>query len=164
MARWAAAACALVCIFCPSVRGDESQTPQRSSIQLIVPEESEDRAKIEHALDEKTTIDFTDAPLWQIVGYLADRHHIDIQIAKGPLKSIGSTAETPMTCHLDDVSLRFALRWLLRPRDMDYVVLNAALRVTRRLEADEVLSIKTYPVRDLLEAGPIRWSAPTFNR
>ncbi len=106
-------------------------------------------AKIERELAEPTTLDFTETPLAGVVEYLKDLHGIEIQLDTRALEEVGVLAETPVTATINGVSLRSALRLLLRRMDLTYVVKDEAIVVTTTEQAAHELVTRAYPVADL---------------
>ncbi len=87
--------------------------------------------RIEAALDESTTQEFVETPLVDVVDHLKHLHDIEIQLDERALDDVGIGTNTPVTHDLKGISLRSALRLVLRELD-----LVQTLR-------DEVLSVST---------------------
>jgi uncharacterized protein (TIGR03067 family) len=104
---------------------------------------------IEKALDKKTSFKFNDAPLSDVVDYLKKAHKIQISISKRHLDDIGMDVDTPVTCDIKDISLRSALRLVLREFDLSYVVLDEVLLITSADDADTRMGSSVYQVRSL---------------
>jgi hypothetical protein len=119
------------------------QTPWR-------PGEAE--AKIEAALASRTELDFTEAPLQDVVDYLKDYHRIEIQIDRRVLEDVNVTTETPVTINIKGVSLESALRLMLRNMqpELTYMIKNEVLLITTPDIAAEELLTKLYDVADLV--------------
>ena len=62
-------------------------------------------AKIRAALDEETKFDFNELPLQDVVLYLKDRHHIEIQLDTKVLEEASIGVETPVTRNLQGITL-----------------------------------------------------------
>jgi len=114
------------------------------------PRPNEAEAKIEAALGETAKLDFADQPLAYVVETLAKQHKIPIQVDNKALTNEGIGTDTPVTAHIEGVSLRSALRLVLDQLDLTYVVRNEVLFITTRTEAENILIFKVYPVGDLV--------------
>ena len=115
--------------------------------------------KIEEALKQPTQIEFVETPLKDVVDYLKDLHHIEIQLDSAALKEAGVDESTPVTKNLKGISLHSALKLLLDELQLKYVIHNEVLLITSptKAESDEYMTTKVYPVADLVlpikEAG-----------
>ncbi len=121
-----------------------------SSQELSKPSPAE--KKIEDALKQPTQIEFVDTPLKDVIDYLKDLHHIEIQLDGPALKEAGVEESTPITKNLKGISLRSALKLLLDELQLKYVVHNEVLLITSptKAESDEYMTTKVYPVADLV--------------
>ncbi|MEW4456229.1 hypothetical protein AB1L30_26425 [Bremerella sp. JC817] len=106
--------------------------------------------KIFQQLDAETKIQFIDTPLEEVVGYLKQLHGIEIQIDNRALEEIGLSTDTPVTRNIEGISLRSALRLMLKELDLTYIVANEVLMITTPEEAESELITKVYPVADLV--------------
>jgi hypothetical protein len=116
--------------------------------------------RIEKALNEPTTLEFTETPLSDVVDYLKSLHGIEIQIDRKALDDVGIDTQTPVTRNLTGVSLRSALNLMLRDLNLTYIVENEVLLITTPDASEERFTTRVYPVGDLVvyrdEAGQ-RW-------
>ena len=108
--------------------------------------------KIEEALKQPTQIEFVETPLKDVVDYLKDLHHIEIQLDAAALKEAGVDESTPVTKNLKGISLRSALKLLLDDLQLKYVIHNEVLLITTpaKAESDEFMTTKVYPVADIV--------------
>ncbi|PQO29552.1 hypothetical protein DTL21_26235 [Bremerella cremea] len=106
--------------------------------------------KIFQQLDAETKIQFIDTPLEEVVGYLKTLHGIEIQIDNRALEDMGLTSDMPVTRNIEGISLRSALRLMLKELELTYIVANEVLMITTQDEADAELITKVYPVADLV--------------
>ena len=106
--------------------------------------------KITEALKSPTTLEFMETPLTDVVDYLKDLHKIEIQLDNKALGDVGVAPDTPITRNLKGVSLRSALRLMLRELDLTYLIDNEVLLITTPEQADARLATKVYPVADLV--------------
>ena len=93
---------------------------------------------------------FVEAPLTEVLDYLKDRHKIEIQIDTKALEDAGVGADTPVTVDLKGISLRSALRLMLKKLSLTYLIKDEVLLITTPEEADNQLTTKVYPVADLV--------------
>jgi hypothetical protein len=107
-------------------------------------------ARITAALQESTSFEFIETPLRDVIEYLRDLHDIEIQIDQRSLDDVGIGTETPVTRSLKGISLRSALRLLLRELDLTYIIRDEVLLITTPEEVENNLTTKVYPVADLV--------------
>ena len=106
--------------------------------------------KIFAALADDTRLEFIETPLTQVIEFLKDQHDINIEIDTKALDDIGIGSDTPITRNLRGISLRSALRLLLKDLGLTYVVRDEVLLITSPEEAESKLVTKVYPVGDLV--------------
>ncbi|NQU24828.1 MAG: VWA domain-containing protein [Candidatus Nealsonbacteria bacterium] len=106
--------------------------------------------KILEALDSPTQIEFIETPLRDLFDYLEDFHDIEIEIDERALNAVGLNAGIPITRHLKGISLRSALRLILRELDLTYTVRDEVLLITTPEEIEHLMTTKVYPVVELV--------------
>ncbi len=121
--------------------------------QETLPRPNEAEARIGAALKQPTKLEFVDQPMSNVFDFLQEHHKIAIQIDNRALSDEGIGSDTPITVHLDGISLRSALGLVLGQLDLTYVVRNEVLMITTRTEAENMLILKIYPVGDLVSTG-----------
>jgi len=131
-------------------RGTGRTLPQHRPVDLTAEGPEEAEAKINAALDSPTQLEFIETPLQDVVDYLKELHGIEIQIDFRALEEVGIPTDTPLTKNLKGVTLRSALRLLLRELDLTYVIQDEVLLITTPEEAECHLTTKVYPVADLV--------------
>jgi hypothetical protein len=136
--------CALVC--CSLLVASVST----SFGQVSLPRPDEAEAKIESALIEPAKFDFVDQPLSDVAAQLRERHKISIQLDTKALTDAGLGSDTPVTAHAEGISLRSALKLVLEQLDLTYVIRDEVLMITSKTEAENWLTFRIYPVRDLV--------------
>ncbi|MEX2091904.1 MAG: hypothetical protein WD971_04460 [Pirellulales bacterium] len=99
-------------------------------------------------------LDFTEEPLENVVNFLQDEYQIPIQIDESSLEDSGQTRDEPLTVHVKNISLRSALRLLLKTKNLTYIIRDEVLIVTTPEEAEENLVTCVYDVRDLVTVPP----------
>ena len=106
--------------------------------------------RIEEALRSPTQIEFVETPLSDVVDYLRDYHKIEIQLDKKALGDVNIGTDTPVSKTLRGISLKSALRLMLRELQLTYIIQDEVLLITTPEEADARLVTKVYPVADLV--------------
>ena len=125
----------------------------RAAVDMGGRGQEESERRINAALDSPTTIEFVETPLQDVVDYLKDHHHIEIQLDK---KALDDAAKSPdqimVSKNLKGISLRSALRLILDEYQLKFVIHNQVLLITtpEKAEGEEFLETKIYPVRDLV--------------
>lgn len=107
-------------------------------------------AKIIKALDDVTELEFVETPLADVIDFLKARHAIEIQLDHKALTDANVALDTPVTKNLKGISLRSALRLLLRDLDLKYVIQDEVLMISTKDVADDLTKPKVYPVADLV--------------
>ncbi len=129
----------------------EKRREKWSSVDLATTNPNE--KKIITALKTNTELPFTtETPLADVLAYLAERHQIPIQLDRRALDEVGIATDTPVVRELRDITLRSALRLVLRDLNLTYVVKDEVLLVTtpETAASEEFMRTKVYPVADLV--------------
>ena len=104
-------------------------------------------------LDASTQIEFVETPLKDVVDYLKDLHHIEIQLDSEALKEAGVNESTPVTKNFKGISLRSALQLMLAQipgAEVTYVIRDEVLLITTKTEAENIRVTRVYDVADLV--------------
>ena len=112
--------------------------------------DSPNEQRIQRALSEPTEVAFNDNPLEEALNYLKDLHGIEIWIDKEALSADGIATDQQVNLNLSGISLRSALRLLLEPLLLTYVIEDEVMKITTQVKADEKMSTRVYPVADLV--------------
>ncbi len=115
-------------------------TPQQAAATGASPTTVEiggrNEKRIVEALKQATQFEFVETPLRDVVDYIKDLHHIEIQLDNKAMRQAGIDASSSqVTINLKGVSLQSALRRLLRQLDLDYVIRDEVLFITTSREA-----------------------------
>ena len=102
--------------------------------------------RIAKALDQEVLLDFSNAPLSEIVDYLETLREISIVIDDQALEDIGIGPDTPITCSFQAITLRSALALMLDRLDLDYVIRDEVLMITTKEAARSQLDPRIYPI------------------
>ena len=136
----------------PTTRDWEDLTKNRTRLQ------AEGRARatpaelqIQKRMSVKVKASHRDQPLSAVLDSLAKQADVPIHLDMVGLEQEAVRSDTPVTISLDQsISLKSALKLLLEPLHLDYVIKDEVLKVTSpRLVKGEVYSI-SYPVADLV--------------
>jgi RNA polymerase sigma factor (sigma-70 family) len=103
--------------------------------------------KLERALEGDTEVEFTDHPLNHSIEYLADLHHVDFWFDRTALSDAEIAMDKDVTLAIKGVALKTALRLILDPLQLDYLILNDTITITTRQKADEHFETRVYNTR-----------------
>lgn len=109
--------------------------------------------KINAALDSPLSsqgLEFTETPLEEVINLLREEYNIEIQLDDPALDDLGIDSTEPVNVSLRNISLRSALRIMLKKLDLTYVIEDEVLLITTTEEAETRLSVRVYPVADLV--------------
>jgi hypothetical protein len=134
----------------PATPVEAHARPDYRPIVVATPAAVAARENFERVLDQETKMDFTDTQLSDAVTYLKDYHNIEIQLDTKGLEDASIGPETPVTCRLEKMTLRAALRFFLGAIDLTFVIHDEMLLITTREKAANMLVVKIYPVADLV--------------
>jgi hypothetical protein len=88
--------------------------------------------------------------LKDVVEGLATDYGIPVQLDQPALDEVGINADQPVTVNLHNVSLRSALRLMLKNLQLTYIIQDEVLMITTPDAAQKQLVVKVYPVADLV--------------
>jgi Flp pilus assembly secretin CpaC/thiol-disulfide isomerase/thioredoxin len=130
-----------------------------SAKNATLPPLTAEEQRIIEKLSSKASMHFENAPLKQVLTDLGKQNDFNIVLDAYGLKEVGLKTNTPVTLGLDQVRLSTALRLLLEPLQLDYVVKHEVLHITSRSRATGELIVATYPVADFI----CRKQSPEFD-
>jgi type II secretory pathway component GspD/PulD (secretin) len=110
--------------------------------------------RIRHELKQLTSIKAIELPLSDVVQEISVQHNLPIVIDNRSLEEIGLSAEVPVNLYLEGVSLRSALRLLLRSHNLTYVVKDEVLQITSTECAERNLVVRVFRIPDSITANP----------
>lgn len=111
----------------------------------------EKEKKIMKALKDPVEMDFSNMPLADVIEELKKKHGIEIQLDNKALSdAMLDPADLTVEKSYDQISLRSALKLMLRDLNLTFVVQDEVLLITTADEAVTKLSTKVYPVADLV--------------
>jgi tetratricopeptide (TPR) repeat protein len=105
---------------------------------------------IRSVLAKPVSFDFKETPLSDVVRFVRDLTGVNVVLDAVALDAAGVDPEEPVTLALTDVPLKSALKLILGPLDLSYLVRDDVLFLTSREEAESLLETKVYYVADLV--------------
>lgn len=109
----------------------------------------ESYARYERALQRTVTLHAQELPLDQVLKQLADKAGISIHIDTLALEDASILPNQPVTLDASDVSLSAALKQLLGPLYLAWILKSETMIVTTPEKAGNELIVVVYPARDL---------------
>ena len=115
------------------------------------------------ALKQKTSLEFGETPLKDVIDSIQKTHHIPIILDVAGLKDANVEPDTPVTIEVSGISLQSALGILLEQLGLKWTVHHDVLMITSpaKTESDEYMRTKLYDVSDLVL--PVSNAAGIFN-
>ncbi|QDU54209.1 glycosyltransferase family 1 protein [Aeoliella mucimassa] len=97
-------------------------------------------------------LEFQDESLSEVLRYIRQEYKLEIRLDLDALDDLGLSPDDPVTIDQQRVTLRSALRHLLRQLDLTFLVENSGvLVVTSEDEALSQLKVIVYPTGDIIE-------------
>jgi hypothetical protein len=118
------------------------------SVDLVKTGSAEEN--ITKELQKETKIDVIETPFSDVIHDVAKNHEITIVLDPEGLDEADVTPDQLVTLNLKGITLRSALRILLGPLHLTYVIKDEVLQITSEEKAAEQLITKVYPVGDLV--------------
>jgi hypothetical protein len=122
---------------------DQKSRPQTGAADPLA-------ARIQNAMDEKTSLSVVETPLRNVVQQLREQAKINLLIDRKAMEDVGLSDDAPITAELREISFRSVLNVLLRDLDLTWIVQDGALVITTPEEAESRLTTKVYEVGDLI--------------
>jgi hypothetical protein len=128
---------------------------RRKWAQVDLRSESKSEQKISEALDQPVEFTIEPQTLRDAIDFIAARYQIPIVIDQKALDDANVDATTEVKASFPGIKLRNLLKLLLEPLSapLTYVIEDEVLKITTVEKANEKLSIRMYPVGDLI-MGP----------
>lgn len=135
----------------------EYRRAEGKSVTLPILLDDRAHSKIRAALNRETGMAaFQKTPLENVAGQLAKRMDVPVHLDLRGFEDIGLSQDTPITATLGGETYGQALRRILRPLELTWVVTNELLLITTTEEAEYHMDVRIYPVRDILAASATR--------
>ena len=98
----------------------------------------ESESRIYRALDERGEVSFNGTPLSSVMKFFRDMYQVPIVIDDKSLEGLNITQDEPITLELPAVSFRSALKLILNPLNLTFVIRNEVLLITSYQQASKV--------------------------
>jgi hypothetical protein len=119
------------------------------------------------ALNSTMSVNFDKAKLSEVINQLQDKSGLTILIDESSLKDANPPVdlyEETVNLKVSKVTVRTILRKILADRGLAYVIKDAMVQVVTQQKAREMMTVRSYPVSDLVAAdNPLFWG-PIFSR
>jgi hypothetical protein len=132
----------------------QSKADDGAFCQCVDQPESAAVARIERALAaplHSTGAEFTEQPLKEVLMQFQEEYNFPIQLNVGALEEAAIGSDSPVTVSLHNISLKSALKLLLEPLQLTYVIRDEVLVVTTKDDADKQLVTCVYNVQGLID-------------
>jgi hypothetical protein len=93
---------------------------------------------------------FADAPLEEVAAFVQETYGIPVQLDTQSLEEIGIDPQEPVTVSLNGISLRSAVRYMLKQLGLTFIIQNEVLLITTQEAAEAQLVTCVYDVRGLV--------------
>lgn len=110
--------------------------------------------KIERALNaplHSPGLNYADRALQDVVANIQDEYGIPIQTDNAALEEAGIGTDSPVTASLHNISLRSALRLILRRLQLTWIIQDEVLMITTKESAEKDLDTCVYNVQGLVD-------------
>jgi hypothetical protein len=121
-----------------------------ASVDLRKDRPAEER--IRSALDQTTEFEFVETPLKDAMSFLSDLHNITIILDDAALEGENIDKDVAVNRILSGISLRSALKIILEPLALTYIIEDEVMKITTVTEAEDPKhnTTRVYPVGDLV--------------
>jgi len=119
-------------------------------VTIPPPATGEIEQRILNELDKETNVDFVEMPLKDVIIYLSELHDIPLIVLGNKLRDASISADTPITKTLRGISLRSALRLILKDLELTYAIRDQAIVVTTPEDAEWRMRTVAWPIDDEL--------------
>ena len=116
--------------------------------------QSAEVARINRALGKTVAVDFQETPLNAAIRKLGDLMEVNMVLDTRSLEEGGLKATAPVTIIVTDVTARSALKLILEPMNLTYIVEDEVLKVVSRQRSKGAVIVKTYSFADLRPVLP----------
>src|SRR4029079_9721964 len=103
-----------------------------------------------HRLDSHVSLAFNNVPLGKVIDDLNNMQGINVLLDVRALNGGGISPDQPLTFHVDDMTLKSALKHLLNQVGLTYVIQDEALLITTPDNARGKLTLVPYQVTELV--------------
>jgi len=111
--------------------------------------------KVRSALNKTVNLDFDDVPLREVLNVISREHDIPVVVNRRALEDLELNDEVRITALLRGLKLSSSLRHILRDFGCACCIRDEALIITSVEDAESQLSVRVYPVSDLVGADKL---------
>jgi hypothetical protein len=108
--------------------------------------------KLSAKLNDPVTLEFVETPLSDVVDFLKDLTGVNIVVERPALEEEGINSDTPLTIHVQSISLAAAIRIMLAQFNLSYMIDNDCLLITSTLRVGNSPVLRVFPVDKMLGA------------
>ncbi len=90
-------------------------------------------------LKDPVTLEFVETPLGDVTDFLGDYTGVKFLVDEPDLKQVGITRDTPISVHVEQISLGSALKVMFEPLDVKCRIERGAVRITLRLPGENTM-------------------------
>ncbi len=113
------------------------------------------KLEIEERLKQKVDVSFDNTPLSEALDEIAKKAKLNIAIDTAGIHEEGVTVDEPVTIQLASaIGVKSALNLILRPLDLDYMILDEVLKVTGETRTTARVFSRVYNVANLVVPFP----------
>ncbi|MFH1266121.1 MAG: hypothetical protein ABIK89_10365, partial [Planctomycetota bacterium] len=135
----------------PNAREWEALTLGRKKLGERGRRRTERELEIEEKLKTPVMLEFENAPLSQVMDYLARMAAVNLHLDSQGMAEMAVTSEDPVTIQFSqEISLESALNLILEPRHLTYVIKDEVLKITSEDNREGELFREVYNVADLV--------------
>ena len=147
---------ALAGLLCLALLPEHQQVPVIAKAQAQQNRDKPDSAtadtpetRIEKALSKSIDLSVRDKPLKEVIASIEEMAKVPVLIDVKKLEEAAINMETQVTFNIKGISLRSALRLMLRPYGITYIVEDEVMQITTTVDAGSRLHIRVYDCREL---------------
>ena len=123
---------------------------RRNYVVVPIRESSEAQVRIETILDTPANFDYLDMPFSEVIEDISYTYQLPIVLDRGPLDDYGLDTASPVNSNLSGISVRSALRLLLREMELSYMIRDEVLVITTPEEVKARSQVALYPLSNEL--------------
>ena len=133
------------------VLSEYRQQPERVFTAPVAIDHPRHEVLRERLRENASDLELKETPLADVADAITAINRIPIQLDHRALEDVGVDGSTSTSATLRDKPLGEALREWLKPYELTWVIRDEVVQITTLEEAEDVIVVKLYPVRDLLE-------------
>ncbi len=148
---------ALATPFAAMLAATPSEAWAQAPLSIASPDDQKADDAALAALDKNIKFGFEDAPLTDVIDFLADQLNTPCRIDGHALDEEGIARDTPVTYKSAGQPAKHALSAILAQLELDWIVDRGAVVITTRGKVHGTLRTRVYPVKDLVSEDEKPW-------